>query len=508
MVARWGTRRSDDTRIEPGMTTVVADQHGSALIQADRPDRVRALLVLLAGFVVAAGMGLLAGKAPLMCLGVLFVAVLTGVVWWRPAVAAYLIIGVTPLVVGIDRGRLLPQMRVNEALAFFLVVVLCGRAAVQRRTWDRFRVQLDPVSRSFVWFALAASVIPIIFMIARGRPVEMDDLTYAAVMWKFLLVYAIVRLTVRSDREVTVALWVSLVVAVVVGVIGILQSLDLLGVRAMLEPLFAPFGYTDVVASARAGSTVGLPAATADLMVLNLVIVLGLVSRKPALAKYLAPVALVLVVAVFSAAEFSSVLGLVVAIVCVAVRLRRLDLLGSSVLALPVAVVALWPTIEPRIAEFSSLHGLPTSWLVRYHNLTAYFWPQITDGSNFLVGVRPAARVPVEGAFGFVWIESGYLWLLWGGGLPLFAAFCWFVRTGLKATGPSARLLATPASVAALAAYTGLVSCVVLMIFDPHITYRGSADALFGVLALSACGSQVVEKSRRRHHRSVQGGSQ
>src|SRR5690606_7913861 len=122
----------------------------------------------------------------------------------------------------------------------------------------------------------------------------------------------------------------------------------------------------------------------------------------------------------------------------------------------------------------------------RYYNLTTYFWPQIIDGSNFIVGVRPAARVPVEGAFGFVWIESGYLWLLWGGGLPLFVAFFWFVWACLKTIGPAASTLATPSSVAGLAAYTGLVSCVVLMLFDPHITYRGSADAFFGLLALSA----------------------
>ena len=65
--------------------------------------------------------------------------------------------------------------------------------------------------------------------------------------------------------------------------------------------------------------------------------------------------------------------------------------------------------------------------------------------------------------------------------MPLFAAFCWFVWTGLKTMGPATRQLTTPASIAALAAYSGLVSCVVLMIFDPHITYRGSADALFGL---------------------------
>jgi hypothetical protein len=227
------------------------------------------------------------------------------------------------------------------------------------------------------------------------------------------------------------------------------------------------------------------------------VIVLGLVSRRPALAWLLAPVALVLVVAVFSAAEFSSVLGLVVAVVTAAIRVRRPDLLKWAVVGMPVAVVALWPTIAPRLADFSSLHGMPTSWLVRWRNLTTYFWPQIVDGSNFIVGVRPAARVPSEGAFGFIWIESGYLWLLWGGGIPLLVAFCWFVWVSLRAIGPAASRLATPSSVAALATYTGLVSCVVLMVFDPHITYRGSADALFGLLALSACGTQVVGDRRR-----------
>lgn len=487
------------------MTVLVADEFGSVLAQTDRFDRLRALVVLAAGAAVAAGLGLLAVMAPMACLALVLGAVLAMAVWQRPAVAAYVIVGVTPLVVGIDRGRLVPQMRVNEALTLVLVGVLCVRAGLQGHRLRLHKLRLDPVSRSFVWFAVAASLIPIIFLVGRGRPLEMDDLTYAAVMWKFLLLYAVVRITVRSDREVTITLWVSLIAGVLVGVIGILQSLDLLGVRAMLEPLFAPFGYTEVVQSARAGSTVGLPAATADLMVLNLVIALGLLYRRPTLAWCLVPMTLVFVVAVFSAAEFSSALGLVVAIVCVAARLRRLDLLKWTGVALPVAVVALWPTIAPRVADFSSLHGVPTSWLVRYHNLTNYFWPEIIDGSNFLVGVRPAARVPVEeGAFGFIWIESGYLWLLWGGGLPLFAAFCWFVWTSLKATGPAARRLATPASVAALAVYAGLVSCVVLMTFDPHITYRGSADALFGLLALSACGNQVVE-SRRRHRQSVQG---
>ena len=256
------------------------------------------------------------------------------------------------------------------------------------------------------------------------------------------------------------------------------------------------------MADARAGSTVGLPAASADLMVLNLVIAVGLVWRRPRLGWLLAPVCVVYILAVFSAAEFSSVLGLLIASVCVAARLRRLDLLKYGLLVLPVAVIVLWPTIQGRLVEFSSMHGVPTSWLVRYRNLETYFWPQVFDGSNLLVGVRPAARVPVEGAFGYVWIESGHTWLLWGGGIPLFAAYVWFTWESLRATGPASRDLTHIGSVAALAAYAGTVACIVLMLFDPHITYRGGADALFALLALAACGARVQAEDPGRRPES------
>jgi len=458
----------------------------TAAREAIEASRLRIPAVVTVTGTTAVGVGALSAVDARAAVIVLLGAGLAVCVWLRPVTAALLVVGVTPLVVGIDRGRLVPLLRPNEALVLVLACIVVARALVRAPSRVSVHVRLNPLEWSLVLMAVAASIIPLVWMMARGQEPTGDDISYALVLWKFLAVYVLIRITVRTDRDVLWCLVASVAAATVVALIAILQALDLFGVRGLLMTWYVPEGNINALTEPRAGSTLALPAATADLLIFNMAILVGIACRvRGHLVLWTVPV-VVCLLGVFAAGEFSSLLALVVASVAVAAALRRLDLLRFAPFALIAAAIVMWPVIEHRLTGFQGLNGLPVSWTTRLSNLRTFFWPQLFSGPNVLLGVRPSARVvdPSQ-VTGYVWIESGYTWLLWGGGIPLLAAFVHFVRTAGRVTWQRCRTLPTWSSVAALAAFAAVNVIVVTMIFDPHLTYRGSADSLFCLLALS-----------------------
>lgn len=456
-----------------------------------RPLRARDHRLFLAVCLVAAALiGGACTLRPLLALLACLVLVLIACVWRWPALAAYLLIALTPLTAGIERG-VIPVLRPNEALAFLLAFALASRALVSWRTGRLPHVRLHRIELAIVLMAVANSIVPLLWLRLRGKEIMADDIQYAVVLWKYLILYGIVRFSVRNDREIWRCLWLSMGAAGIVALVAILQSLNLFGVPGLLATYYAPFGDTGSLSIARGSSTLSLAAATGDLMIYNLAIACGMwwkgVGRRDLVAAAIA----LFMLGTLSAGETSTVIGLMVAVLGMVALTGSGWLLAYFVPAAAAASLVMRPVIDRRLSGFQSAFGLPPSWIGRLQNLETYFWPPLFSHWNFVLGVRPAARVSVASQIsGYVWIESGYTWLLWGGGIPLLASFVLFVYASLRTSWAAAREAVGATSVAGFAAFVAVIVMVALMVFDPHLTYRGAGDAMFFLLALVVKGTE------------------
>jgi hypothetical protein len=329
--------------------------------------------------------------------------------------------------------------------------------------------------------------VPLAWMVARGASIGQDDVLYALMVWKYYAVYLVARVGVRSERQVRICLWLAMASASVVAVFAVLQSLQLFGVARALSTYYAPYGSAQALLNNRGGSTLALPIAVADLMTFNLAIAVGLLVRRRGPRWLLAALGTLFVVGVLASGQFSGAIGLVLGLAVMALVTRRVRQLVMFLPAFVVAVLALQPVVQRRLEGFENASGLPVSWAGRLYNLSNYFWPELFSSGNFILGIRPAARVPTSTmATGYVWIESGYTWLLWAGGIPLLLAFFYFLWTNLRRHVALARSREDGVGAAALAVVVALTVIGVLMVIDPHLTYRGSADLVFVLLGLSA----------------------
>lgn len=446
--------------------------------------RPETAILVLGGLLAVLG-GAAAQVAPeLAAAGALALVVVVAVVAHPPA-AAYVLLATTPLIVGIDRGAVIPALRPSEAVLGLVAAGLLGRAAIDFARGRPLTWRPTRLDGALVALAVAGSVLPLAWMVARGRAIAPDDVLYGLQLWKYYAVFLVVRAAVRTEHEVLVCLWICVAGAVAVAAVGIAQVAGVGPVVHVLSTYYAPFDDASLVQNLRGSSTIAAPQAVADVMAITLAIVAGLFLRGRRRGLLLA-CAGVLVFGAVAAGQFSGIVALLVACLAIGVITRTLGrqfLVGAPLLLL--AAIALKPVIDRRIAGLSD-SGLPASWSGRLHNLQTHFWPELFSGFNWVLGVRPSPRVPLPGTPGrYVFIESGHTWLLWVGGLPLLLAFAYLTVAGLAWTTRVARARSDALGLAATASCTALAVVAVGMIFDPHITLRGTAELFFALLALA-----------------------
>jgi hypothetical protein len=404
----------------------------------------------------------------------------------RPELGAYLCLVVTPLIVGIARGDTLGFLRPNEALLALLVAALVTRTLLLMLAGHYEGPAVDRIDLALVLLAAASSILPLALRYGRDLPVTTDDLLYATVLWKYFLLYRVFRAAVTTPAQVRRCLWLSMVSAMVVALVAILQVSNLLGVPEFLHTYYERSfeGYTGPVTE-RATSMIGSSFGLADVMIMNLLLALAFARLSPRRHWLLiAPAGLFLAGAI-AAGEFSGFIGLLIALLAFGLIIRSLGwLLAVGLPALLLALFVFWSVIAERLAGFET--GIPKSWQGRWENLQDFFFPELFSALNWLVGVRPAARLPAPEKWrDWIYIESGYVWLLWIGGIPFLAAFAFFIWVAAERLWLVTRARQDALAVAASASMAYVASLVVLMLFDPHLTLRGAADLFFPLLALS-----------------------
>ena len=440
----------------------------------------------LGAVVVAAAVGVMTLVSAPMTAAALAGMVLAGMVALHPPLAAYVLLSATPLVVGLGRDSVLPLLRPNEALALVLgtglVLGVIARALVGRP----LRITVTPVDLSLVALAVTGSFLPLLWMVARGLDVTQGDLLYAAVLWKYLAIYLIVRTSVQTEREVSRCLALTLAACGVVAIIGLLQVLQFFGIPQFLRRYY-PGDVARALEVRRATGTLASWLAMADVMTFNLAIAVGCLVRRSGRSKLFAGLTGLFALGALAAGEVSGFVAFFAAVAALGMITGRLrDALRWLVPLFVVAGLVLTPVLEARLHSIDPASGLPVSWVGRRENLEKRILPQFTAGT-VLLGVRPAARVPAPETLGerWVYIESGHLWLLWSGGVPMFLAFVVFLWLGLRTTAPIARGRGDAIGVAATASFVALVVLAVATVFDPHLTHRGTADLNFSLLALA-----------------------
>ena len=407
----------------------------------------------------------------------------------HPPMAAYLLLATTPLLAGLDRGLVLPLLRPHEAVgglvAIGLVVHLVVRGAAGAPV--RLRTSFGRLDAAIVTLAIAGSVVPLVVMTVRERAIEQDDLLYALQVWKYYGLFVIVRSCITSPAEVRNCLSIAMASASAVSLIAILQVLHAPGVESLLSRLYVPETSTGP-STDRGSSTLASSIAVADVMTYALAIASGLLLTGERRKWLLGMLAVLFVFGVVAAGQFSGFIGVVVGMLAFGWITGRLS--RTMIAFVPIAGLAallLRPVIENRLSGFDGGRTLPASWQVRLDNVTSYFWPVLESDWNWVTGVRPLARIdgPPFSGIDFIWIESGHIYLLWTGGLAFLLAFFWYLWVALRTVGRIARKRADPIGVAATASFVALSVTAVLMVLDPHLTLRGSADLSFALLGLA-----------------------
>lgn len=461
-----------------------------------RPAERRLVVAAAAGTASAGLLAAAAGVWAVVVVAALGVVVLAA---WRPVVATYLYLATLPFLAGVQRDTLLPVVRPNEALLVLLIAGALAGGYLRFLNGEPLRLRLRPLDGALGALVLLSTAWPLASMMLRGIPPESSDLLAVLPIVKLAGLLLLVRATVRTEvhrlRCIRIMIWT----AAAISTIAVLQTLQFGPVLALLSTYWAD-GSNQTELAARGSTTLAHPIATGDYIIIGLALVIGcrvrgLLDRREGLV-----LGLVLGAGAVASAQFSTWIAALVAVIVI--LSRNPELRQRAVRFLPALVPVLIigaPAVLGRLEGFGGEQLLPLSWLTRWDNLTHFYLPPIVD-FGFLIGVSPdSVLVPPDVWRDQIFLESGYLQLLWVGGIPLLVGFLWFSVVLLRR---ARELVERSDSVGACAAALEVVwwMVITLSLIDIHLFLRGSGDVTFALVAITTASLSCMRADRRGVH--------
>lgn len=397
---------------------------------------------------------------------------LTASSWPARLVALYLVL--LPVLAGIPRDRYLPLLRPSEGLQLAVLGIGALMAFAAYARGLRWRLDIRPLDWWMAALAFFSSVVPLAWLVARNEPVNLDVILAASPMIKYLLLWVLVRVAVRSAPDRLLLLSAAVLGGLFVAAVAIAEAAGIGPIKEILSTYFAPEGTPAF--EGRAFTTLSSAIASGALLVLTAGISLGFAVKRNSFT--MLGITGMLLVGVVATGQMTSLAGVIVALGAVAATHRVLGkTLAFGMPVLIVAGVGMSSVIAERFADTAGRSRIPQSWVIRWSNVTDLYWPSIADG-GWKLGVSPeTVLVPPDSWRDEVFLESGYLWALWIGGVPLLVALVGFLWSAWRSAGvPRSN---PDLEVLRIAARGAAAFMIVFNVIDPHASLRGGADLLY-----------------------------
>src|SRR5215472_3969057 len=318
-------------------------------------------------------------SSPLLLIGAGGAVGLLALAARRPALAGALLALAIPLSAGMERGAVVPVLRVNEALLLAVAAGFLLHLVLGRRPLTYSRLDL-----AILGFCTLNVIIPWAVILLSHADAALDDWLVVLAPVQYAVVYVVYSRTEFGEADLRLFLNACMLASLPIAAIAAAEALDLGGVRDLVATYYPTAAQPSWDPVYRPASLLGHYSAVGAFGLLNLVLALALAASRQRQYPgwWLALVMAANLLSMVASETYAPLAMVPVGVVAALVVARRIPwwTVASALPVVAAAAVALWPSVSGRIgAQFSATGGggllLPETMQTRIDYWQAFFIP-------------------------------------------------------------------------------------------------------------------------------------